>query len=93
MPLLAAADAHSYAAGMRAHRELIQPPPMQLNARRVALVGTIIWFAAFVALAAGYGWLSHHGHRIWLWTALAGWLLGIAGYLLTERHRRQGRTS
>jgi hypothetical protein len=74
-------------------RQLVQPPAVQLNARRAALVGTLAWFVAFVALLPFYGWLGSHDHRIWLWTSLAGWLLGLGGYLLASRHRRLGRTS
>ena len=75
-----------------ARRELVQPPPMQINTGRIVIAGTAIWFVAFVALLPFYSWLGHHHHRIWLWTCLAGWILGGIGYLLIGRHRRAGRT-
>jgi hypothetical protein len=39
-----------------------------------------------------YGWLGDHSHRSWLWTSLAGWLLGLLGLAVMSRHRRAGRT-
>ena len=71
---------------------LVTPPPVQMNARRIVAVGTVLWFVAFVVLLPFYGWLGRHDHRLWLWTCLAGWLLGLAGSLLMLRHRRLGRT-
>lgn len=76
----------------RAKPQLVTPEPVQINARRIVVAGTALWFVAFVALLPFYGWLGRHGHRLWLWTSLAGWLLGIAGLLLMIRHRAQGRT-
>ena len=71
---------------------LVQPPPVQMNARRIVVLGTALWFVAFVVLLPFYGWLGDHGHRIWLWTSLSGFLLGFVGYALMARHRRMGRT-
>ena len=65
---------------------------MQINARRIVAIGTLLWFVAFVALLPFYGWLGDHGHRIWLWTCLAGWILGLIGSAIMMRHRRIGRT-
>jgi hypothetical protein len=73
-------------------RRLEQPPPVQMNSRRIVVIGTALWFVAFVVLLPFYGWLGRHGHRIWLWTCLAGWLLGIVGWAIISRHRRLGRT-
>ena len=72
---------------------LPQPPPVQMNTGRIILVGTGIWFVGFLALLPFYGWLGRHDHRIWLWTCLAGWVLGLIGFVLVGRHRRLGRTS
>jgi hypothetical protein len=73
-------------------RQLVQPPPVQMNSRRVVVIGTSLWFVAFVVLLPFYGSLGRHGHRIWLWTCLAGWVLGIIGWVIISRHRREGRT-
>ena len=72
--------------------ELVTPPAVQINARRIVAVGTGLWFVAFVVLLPFYGWLGTHSHRIWLWTCLAGWLLGLLGLAIMSRHRRAGRT-
>ena len=70
----------------------MQPPAVQMNAGRIALVGTAIYFVAFLALLPFWSWLQRNGVEGWLWTCLAGWLLGIAGWLLIRKHRREGRT-
>ena len=72
--------------------DLVTPPPMRVNARRVVAVGTALWFIGFVALLPFYGWLGDHGHRIWLWTCLAGWILGLIGLAIMSRHRKAGRS-
>lgn len=77
---------------MPEQRRLVQPPPVQMNARRLVAIGTILWFVAFVVLLPLYGWLGRHDHRIWLWTCLAGWILGILGWSIMMRHRSMGRT-
>jgi hypothetical protein len=70
----------------------VQPPAVQINARRIVAVGTAVWFVAFVVLLPFWSWLGRHDHRIWLWTCLAGWLLGLVGYAIMLRHRGLGRT-
>jgi hypothetical protein len=77
---------------MSDERVLVQPPAVVMNTRRLVAVGTGLWFVAFVALLPFWGWLGRHDHRIWLWTCLAGWLLGLAGYSIMVRHRGMGRT-
>jgi hypothetical protein len=72
--------------------ELVTPPAVQMNARRIVAIGTLLWFIAFVVLLPFYGWLGRHDHRIWLWTCLAGWLLGLVGWSIMNRHRGMGRT-
>lgn len=71
---------------------LVQPPAVQMNARRIVLFGTSVFFLAFVVLLFFWSWLGEHDHRIWLWTSLAGWLLGLLGYSIMTRHRGMGRT-
>jgi hypothetical protein len=76
-----------------AKRELKTPPePVQVDSQRVILIGTAIWFAAFVVLLPFHDWLGRHDHRVWLWTCLAGWILGLISLPLIRRHRSQGRT-
>lgn len=71
---------------------LVIPPPAPVHSGPIALTGTVIFLVAFVALVPFYGWLGDHGHRIWLWTALAGFIEGVLGSLLSYRHRLAGRT-
>lgn len=73
-------------------RQLVQPPAVQINARRIVMIGTAIYFVAFLVLLPFYGWLGRHDHRVWLWTCLAGAVLGVLGYLIMRRHRDEGRT-
>ena len=73
-------------------RPLRTPPaPLHVDARTVVLIGTLLWFAAAIVLAPFWVWLGAHGHRIWLWTCLAGGTLGLAGLLLIGKHRGEGR--
>ena len=78
--------------GTTGKRELVQAPPVQMNARRLVAFGTAAFFVAFLVLLPFYGRLGDHGHRIWLWTALAGWILGLIGWSIMLRHKRMGRT-
>lgn len=71
--------------------ELITPPAARINARLIVVIGTALWFVAFVVLLPCYGWLGSHHHRLWLWTCLAGWVLGLLGLALMSRHRKAGR--
>jgi H+/Cl- antiporter ClcA len=69
-----------------------RPAAAQPNPRPVVAVGTALFFLGFVVLLPFYNWLGEHHHRDWLWTCLAGWLLGLAGWALMRKHRREGRT-
>ncbi len=73
-------------------RDLIQPPAVQMNARRIVAAGTLAFFVAFAALLPCYGWLGDHDHRVWLWTCLAGGVLGFVGWSIMVKHKREGRT-
>ncbi|MGN6605706.1 MAG: DUF2530 domain-containing protein [Jatrophihabitans sp.] len=71
---------------------LVVPPPAPIRSGPIALIGTIAFLVAFVALLPFTGWLGDHGHRIWLWTSLAGFVEGLFGSALAYRHRLAGRT-
>ena len=64
---------------------------LAVDARKVVLVGTALFLLAFLVLLPMYSWLGHHGHRVWLWTAMAGCLLGAAGLGLIGKHSGEGR--
>jgi hypothetical protein len=64
-----------------------------MHTRAVLLTGTALWFVAFVVLLPFWNWLGAHDHRIWLWTCLAGWLLGLVGFAIYRKHRGEGRVA
>jgi hypothetical protein len=67
------------------------PPPLEADTVRIVAVGTALWFAAFLALLPFRGRLVDHGHEVWVWTCLAGGLLGLCGLLLAIRARAAAR--
>jgi hypothetical protein len=69
----------------------VRPAAAETNPRPIVAVGTGLFFLGFVVLLFFWNWLGEHHHRVWLWTCLAGWLLGVAGWLLMAKHRREGR--
>jgi Protein of unknown function (DUF2530) len=69
-----------------------RPEPVKINSVPIIATGTALWFIGFVVLLPFYRTLGAHHHRIWLWTCLAGFILGFAGYLLMRKHRDEGRT-
>jgi hypothetical protein len=64
---------------------------MAVDARRVVLAGTVAFGLAFVVLLPFWSWLGEHGHRVWLWTALAGTVLGLVALPLVRKHTGEGR--
>lgn len=62
-----------------------------VDARRVLLAGTAAFGLAFLALLPFWTWLGQHEHRVWLWTALAGTVLGLLALPLVRKHRDEGR--
>lgn len=58
--------------------------------RPVLWLGTALWFIAFVVLlVAQLGF--HVNSSEWLWTCLAGWLLGLAGLAIVASQRAAAR--
>lgn len=67
------------------------PEPLDVNAFTVVAIGTALWFVGFcvlLVLRLVNGAAAGAAVREWLWTTLAGWLLGLLGLFLTRRHRR-----
>jgi len=61
-----------------------------------AITGIAAWAVLGLALLPFHGWLARHGHTNWLWTCLAGFLLGFAGLavmIVHDRHRRVRRAA
>ena len=74
---------------------LKQPPalPSRLtDLRPPLLIGIGLWFVVFVGLlVARFGF--HSGpSTIWLWTCLAGWILGLIGLGIVYWQRRAARS-
>jgi hypothetical protein len=64
---------------------------ISVDARRVVLTGSVAFTLCFLALTPFWSILGSHHHRIWLWTCLAGAVLGFISLPLIERHKRAGR--
>ncbi len=64
---------------------------LAVNPRPVLLIGTALFLLAFLALLPFWSWLGEHGHRVWLWTALAGTVLGLLAVPLVRKHTGEGR--
>ena len=62
-----------------------KPPPLPrglADPRPAVGVGTVIWFAAALAL------LMFGGPAAWIWACLAGGLLGFVGFVMIHWQRR-----
>ena len=75
-------------------------PPIRSGIAYIVVPGTIAWFVAFVVLLFLTDFLRAHDAMIWLWTCLAGGLLGLAGMGIfgwqrsaARRGRRGAQTS
>lgn len=53
--------------------------------RPPVVVGTVIWAVLLVLAWAGHGELAADGRGWWVWTCLAGVVLGILGYSYLQR--------
>ena len=61
--------------------------PLDVNAARVVGGGSAVWFVLFLVLLVFHDRLADDGHLVWLWTSLAGWILGLLGTWLCIRQR------
>ena len=64
---------------------------LAVNARTVVGIGTALFGLAVLGLLPLWSWLGSHDHRVWLWTALAGFVLGVAAFPLIGKHTGEGR--
>jgi hypothetical protein len=64
---------------------------MDVDGVGIATVGTVLWGLAGLGLAPFAGWLADHDATWWLWTCLAGALLGLYGCWSTRRRRSRLR--
>ncbi len=71
-------------------------PPVRAGLAHIVIPCTALWFAAFVVLLFFTDQLRAHDAMIWLWTCLAGGVLGLIGlsvYLWQRRAARRGSRS
>lgn len=66
-------------------------PPIHSGVARIVVPGTVVWFVAFVVLLFVTDFLRAHHAMIWLWTCLAGWILGLTGLALQAWQRSAAR--
>lgn len=67
------------------------PPVKGAGLAHVVVPGTAAWFVAFVVLLLMIPTLRDHGAMLWLWTALAGFLLGFVGLAVYGWQRSAAR--
>lgn len=64
------------------------PLPARADARQALLVGTVAWLAALVVLVVVRAELVANGVEWWLWCAIIGLGLGLAGLAWVQFRRR-----
>lgn len=72
--------------GKTTHR-VAEVQPMDVDGVRTMTVGTIIWGVVAVALLPFLGNLEADGRTWWMWTAVAGFGLGLIGLEYCRRRR------
>ena len=65
------------------------PAPLVTDDRATILAGIGLWLVAFVVALALRARLEEQGRGWWIWTALAGAALGLAGLLYIARYVRR----
>ncbi len=63
--------------------------PLDVDAVRTVQVGTALWAIALVVTLVFRDTLTDDGRSWWIWTCVAGVLLGLVGLLVTTRRRRR----
>ena len=72
--------------GRTSHR-VAEVEPMDVDGVRTMTVGTILWGVLAIALLPFLGNLEEDGRTWWLWTAVAGFGLGLIGIEYCRRRR------
>lgn len=63
------------------------PEPLDVDSTTVIVAGTVLWFGALAVLLFTSD-LGDDGDARWVWTCLAGGVLGLLGLALSLRQRR-----
>jgi len=61
--------------------------PLDVDAVRTVQIGTALWAVALVVTLLMRDQLSDDGHEWWIWTCVAGLVLGLVGVVITTRRR------
>ena len=70
--------------------ELVTPPAAQIDARRIVLVGTALWFVAFVVLLPFWTWLGRTTTGSGCGPAWPAGVLGLAGLAIMMQAPARG---
>lgn len=63
--------------------------PLDVDAVRTVQIGTVLWAIALVVTLVARDALQDAGHSWWIWTCVAGVVLGLIGLVITMRRRRR----
>ncbi|WP_298461845.1 DUF2530 domain-containing protein [uncultured Cellulomonas sp.] len=71
---------------LRPDRRRPDPPPVEVDMRRVFAVGIALWSVALVVCAVL--WRTGAAGTVPVWSCAAGLALGVMGMIWERRHRR-----
>ena len=63
--------------------------PLDVDAVRTVQVGTVLWGLALGVTLLMRDSLADDGRTWWIWTCVAGLVLGCLGMIITKRRRRR----
>ena len=66
-------------------------PPIRTGVTSIVVPATIAWFIGFIGLLFFVDSLRAHSAMIWLWTCLAGGVLGLVGLAVYSWQRAAAR--
>lgn len=72
--------------GSKTHK-VAEVEPMDVDGVRTITVGTILWGVLAIALLPFLGNLESSGRTWWMWTAVAGFGLGLIGLEYSRRRK------
>lgn len=67
------------------------PPVRGAGLAHVIIPGTALWLVALIVLLFMIPTLRSHDAMLWLWTSLAGWVLGFVGLAIYGWQRAAAR--
>ncbi len=78
---------------LRSNARRPDPAPLVTDDRRALLVGTLVWGVLLVAAVATRSHLQADGHGWWVWTPVAGIIMGLLGLRYVTRRRARAAIS